>query len=64
MNYLTFRMHVADFLDLERTFEASGVLVPPTHQQQTLRVGQYSGCKLLESLILLKDLLDHTRHLM
>jgi len=32
----TLGVHVADFLDLESTFQASSVLVSATHDQQTL----------------------------
>jgi hypothetical protein len=53
-------MHIANFLDLERSLQTRRILVASAHDQQALRVRQDSSRKLLQSPILLEDSLDLT----
>lgn len=54
----TFRVHVADFLDLKGALETGSVLISSTHDEQGALLGQSVVSKTLEGLVLGKDGLD------
>lgn len=54
----TLRVHIADFLNLQRSLEASGILISSTHDEQTLGDLESLLGHVLKSTVILQDLGD------